>query len=122
AGGRLLLRGATRPTPGVTVAAALFAAGFGLGLFRVPNMAAVMGAFPAGQQGGAGGLAMMARTLGIVAGVATLSQVFATWRASGFEAGFTAAVVGAGGGGVVAPPGGRCLGPGGRWVMLCGAR
>ena len=96
AGGLLLLSGATRTTPAIAVAAALFAAGFGLGLFQVPNMAAVMGAFPAGQQGGAGGLAMMARTLGIVAGVATLSQVFATWRASGFEAGFTAAFLVAG--------------------------
>ena len=96
AAGLLLLSGATRTTPVIAVAAALFAAGFGLGLFQVPNMAAVMGAFPAGQQGGAGGLAMMARTLGIVAGVATLSQVFATWRVSGFEAGFAAAFVVAG--------------------------
>jgi MFS family permease len=96
AAGLLLLSGATRTTPAIAVAAALFAAGFGLGLFQVPNMAAVMGAFPAGQQGGAGGLAMMARTLGIVAGVATLSQVFATWRGNGFESGFAAAFVVAG--------------------------
>jgi len=91
--GLLLLSGATRTTPLEVVAAALFGSGFGLGLFQVPNMSAVMGAFPAGQQGGAGGLAFMARTLGIVAGVATLSQVFAMWRSSGFEAGFTAAFV-----------------------------
>lgn len=96
AGGLLLLSGATRTTPGVAVAAALFASGFGLGLFQVPNMSAVMGAFPAGQQGAAGGLAFMARTLGIVTGVATLSQVFALMRGGGFEAGFNAAFVVAG--------------------------
>jgi MFS family permease len=74
------------------VAAALFAAGFGLGLFQVPNMASVMEAFPARQQGAAGGLAFMARTLGVVTGVATLSTVFA-WRrlAAGIESGFAVA-------------------------------
>jgi hypothetical protein len=59
-------------------------------------MAAVMGAFTAGQQGAAGGLAFMTRTLGVVAGVAVLSQVFASLRGSGFEAGFSAAFVVAG--------------------------
>jgi DHA2 family multidrug resistance protein-like MFS transporter len=105
AGGLLLLSGATRVTPVVAVAVALFASGFGLGLFQVPNMTAVMGAFPAGQQGGAGGLAFMARTLGIVAGVATLSHVFATLRGGGFEAGFTAAFVVAGAAVLVAAAG-----------------
>ncbi len=96
AGGLLLLSGVARGTPAVAVAAGLFVSGFGLGLFQVPNMTAVMGAFPAGQQGAAGGLAFMARTLGVVTGVATLSQVFASLRESGFEAGFAAAFVGAG--------------------------
>ena len=96
AGGLLLLSGAARGTPAVAVAAGLFVSGFGLGLFQVPNMTAVMGAFPAGQQGAAGGLAFMARTLGVVTGVATLSQVFASLRESGFEAGFAAAFVVAG--------------------------
>ena len=96
AAGLLLLSGATRTTPAAAVAAALFASGVGLGLFQVPNMASVMGAFPAGQQGAAGGLAFMARTLGIVTGVATLSQVFASLRGSGFEAGFSAAFIVAG--------------------------
>jgi MFS family permease len=96
AAGLLLLSGATRTTPLGVIAAALFAAGFGLGLFQVPNMSVVMGAFPAGQQGGAGGLAFMARTLGIVAGVATLSHVFAGLRESGFEPAFAAAFVVAG--------------------------
>jgi MFS family permease len=94
--GLLLLSGATRTTPTGLIAAALFGSGFGLGLFQVPNMSAVMGAFPASQQGGAGGLAFMARTLGIVAGVATLSQIFAALRVRGFEAGFTTAFVVAG--------------------------
>jgi MFS family permease len=96
AGGLLMLSSATRTTPAVAVAAALLASGFGLGLFQVPNMAAVMGAFTAGQQGAAGGLAFMTRTLGVVAGVAVLSQVFASLRGSGFEAGFSAAFVVAG--------------------------
>src|SRR5206468_10686544 len=94
--GLLLLSGAGRSTPAEAVATALFASGFGLGLFQVPNMAAVMGAFPAGQQGAAGGLAFMARTLGVVSGVAVFSQVFASLRESGFEAGFAAAFVVAG--------------------------
>jgi MFS family permease len=92
AGGLLLLSRATRATSVVAVAAALFASGFGLGLFQVPNMSTVMSAFPAGQQGAAGGLAFMARTLGVVSGVAALSHVFAS-RASGFEAGFGAALL-----------------------------
>jgi MFS family permease len=96
AGGLLALSGATRATSVMLVAAALFGSGFGLGLFQVPNMSTVMAAFPVGQQGAAGGLAFMARTLGVVAGVATLSEVFASRRASGFEAGFAAAFLVAG--------------------------
>ena len=96
AGALLALSGATRTTPAVVVAAALFVSGFGLGLFQVPNMTALMGAFLAGQQGAAGGLAFMARTLGIVTGVGALSQVFASAGARGFEAGFATAFVVAG--------------------------
>jgi len=96
AAGLLLLSQATRSTPAAAVAAALFAAGFGVGLFQVPNMSAVMGAFPPSQQGAAGGLAFMARTLGIVTGVATLSEIFATLRERGFEVAFTASFVVAG--------------------------
>lgn len=69
--------GATAPA---VVAAALFAAGFGLGLFTVPNMAMVMAAFASGQQGAAGGFSFLARTLGIVAGVLVLAQTFAARR------------------------------------------
>jgi MFS family permease len=96
AAGLLLLSGATRTTPVAAVAAGLFASGGGLGLFQVPNMAAVMGAFPAGQQGAAGGLAFMARTLGTFSGVAALSQVFAHARSGGFESGYAAAFTAAG--------------------------
>lgn len=67
-------------TPIVVLGVALFGAGFGLGLFQVPNVARVMAAFPAGQQGAAGGLTFLSRTLGIVTGVATLSAVFAYRR------------------------------------------
>jgi MFS family permease len=83
---------ATDQTAAVAVAASLFAAGFGLGLFQVPNMTDLMNAFPSGQQGAAGGLAFMARTLGVVSGVTVFASVFAARRAaSGFEAAFTAA-------------------------------
>ncbi|MGH7388624.1 MAG: MFS transporter [Candidatus Rokuibacteriota bacterium] len=79
-------------TPVAVVALALLAAGAGLGVFQVPNMAAVMGAFPAGQQGAAGGFAFLARTLGTVAGVALLAEVFAVRRAAhGFDAAFATA-------------------------------
>ncbi|PYM18128.1 MAG: hypothetical protein DMD81_06750 [Candidatus Rokuibacteriota bacterium] len=95
--GLLAISRAGTTTPLALVALALFGAGFGLGLFQVPNMTAVMSAFPATQQGIAGGLAFMARTLGVVAGVTTLSAVFGAWRRSaGFEAAFVAAFVVAG--------------------------
>lgn len=86
------LSGADERTPVVLAAIALFAAGLGIGLFQVPNMSAVMAEFPAGQQGAAGGLAYMSRTLGIVAGVASLSAIFAARRdVAGFDAAFTSA-------------------------------
>lgn len=74
----LLLLGQA-PASTVLLATALFLAGFGLGVFQVPNMALVMAAFPAGHQGAAGGFTFLSRTLGTVFGVATFAQVFA-WR------------------------------------------
>jgi MFS family permease len=69
---------------------ALLTAGFGLGFFEVPNMASIMAAFPVGQQGAAGGLAFLARTLGVVAGVSILAEIFATRRTTvGFIGAFT---------------------------------
>ena len=75
-----LLSRADATTPLALLAVALFAAGSGLGIFQVPNMAVVMAAFPAAQQGAAGGLAFLARTLGTVAGVAALAQLFGVRR------------------------------------------
>jgi MFS family permease len=75
-----LLSRADAATPIAVLAVALFGAGFGLGLFQVPNMAVIMAAFPPGQQGAAGGLAFLARTLGTVAGVAVLAQLFGIRR------------------------------------------
>jgi MFS family permease len=75
-----LLSRADATTPIALLAVALFGAGYGLGLFQVPNMAVIMAAFPSAQQGAAGGLAFLARTLGTVAGVAALAQLFGARR------------------------------------------
>jgi MFS family permease len=75
-----LLSRADATTPVWVLAVALLAAGLGLGLFQVPNMAVVMAGFPSTQQGAAGGLAFLARTLGTVAGVAALAQLFGVRR------------------------------------------
>jgi MFS family permease len=80
AAGLALLSRAGPASPVLVVALALFAAGFGLGTFQVPNMAVVMAAFPALQQGAAGGFAFLARTLGVVTGVLGLAQLFAVRR------------------------------------------
>jgi MFS family permease len=69
-------------TPLALVALALFVAGFGLGFFEVPNMATIMAAFPSGRQGAAGGLSFLARTLGVVAGVAAVGQIVAARSAA----------------------------------------
>ena len=89
------------------VAGALFAAGFGLGVFQVPNMTWIMAAFAPGQQGAAGGVAFLTRTLGVVAGVLGLSAVFGARRAAlGFDAAFagtfTLAAIAVGAAGLVA--------------------
>jgi MFS family permease len=94
AAGLAFLGAAGAATPLALVAAALFAAGLGLGVFAVPNMAQVMEAFPAGRQGAAGGLAFLARTLGVVVGVLVLAQVFGAARAAlGFDAAWTRAML-----------------------------
>ena len=69
-------------TPLVAVGAALVCVGLGLGLFQVPNLTQVMGAFPPARQGAAGGLAFTGRTLGIVAGVQVNAAVFAALERS----------------------------------------
>ncbi len=79
--GLFVLSRADGVTPLSLLALTLFGAGFGLGLFQVPNMTLVLAAFPPGQQGAAGGLTFLARTLGVVVGVAILAEIFAARRA-----------------------------------------
>ena len=69
-------------TPLAAIALALFVAGFGLGFFEVPNMAAIMAAFPSSRQGAAGGFSFLARTLGVVTGVAVTGQIVAARSAA----------------------------------------
>jgi fucose permease len=56
------------------IAGALWLQGFGLGLFQVANMDFVMGTMPRFQQGVAGSLTMLTRTLGVV-GCATMGAM-----------------------------------------------
>ncbi len=58
------------------VAVALSVVGLGLGVFEAPNMSFVMGAIPRNQQGVAGSIANMMRTLGIVFGATLWSMLF----------------------------------------------
>lgn len=78
--GLLLMSRADPSTRLEVVALALLAAGFGVGLFQVTNMTQIMAAFASAQQGAAGGFAFLSRTLGVVAGVTALAQLFAVRR------------------------------------------
>jgi MFS family permease len=92
AAGLVSLSGAGPTTSSGVLAAALLAAGLGLGFFQAPNMTALMAEFPSREQGTAGGFAFLARTLGTVAGVMALAQIFAVARASaGFDVAFARA-------------------------------
>jgi hypothetical protein len=54
----------------------------------------IMAAFTPGQQGAAGGLAFLARTLGVVVGVSLLGEIFAVRQASvGFFGAFAECMV-----------------------------
>ncbi len=55
--------------------------GVGLGLFLVPNTSFVMASIPRDQQGVAGGMSQMMRTVGVVSGVASANTLFAARRA-----------------------------------------
>lgn len=89
AAGLFVLSRAGSATPLALLALTLFAAGFGLGLFQVPNMTIVLAAFPPGQQGAAGGFTFLARTLGLVTGVAVLAEIFSARRpVVGFQAAY----------------------------------
>lgn len=69
------LSGETATLPAVLT---LGLVGAGVGLFQVPNMSFVMGAIPRDQQGVAGGMSQMMRTLGVVLGVTGASTLFAS--------------------------------------------
>jgi MFS family permease len=76
AGGLVLVARCGAGTPLPLVGAALAFVGFGLGVFQVPNIAQTMAAFPARQQGMAGGFAFLSRTLGVVMGVQSAAWLF----------------------------------------------
>lgn len=65
----------------LTVILALGCVGLGLGMFQTPNMSFVMGAIPREQQGVAGSMSQMMRTLGVVVGVTSASMLFGSRRA-----------------------------------------
>lgn len=62
----------------MSIALALSLVGLGLGMFQTPNMSFVMGAIPRAQQGVAGGMSQMMRTLGVVLGVTGASMLFSS--------------------------------------------
>ena len=97
AAGLLAIAAITGATPLPLVGACLALVGFGAGLFQVPNLALMMAAFPAAQQGAAGGLAFLARTLGSAAGVQAAAALFdARLARDGFLPAFHAAFLAAG--------------------------
>jgi EmrB/QacA subfamily drug resistance transporter len=63
-------------TATLLVAGLLFLQGFGQGLFQVANMDFIMGSIPRHQQGIAGSLTMLTRTIGVVAGATLGSGIF----------------------------------------------
>jgi MFS family permease len=86
---------ATTPLPLVGLCLALV--GFGAGLFQVPNLALMMAAFAPAQQGAAGGLAFLARTLGSAVGVQAAAALFdARLPRDGFLGAFHATFLAAG--------------------------
>src|SRR4029453_7171230 len=64
----------------VLVVLALGLVGLGLGVFQTPNMSFVMGSIPRAQQGVAGSMSQMMRTLGVVLGVTSTSMLFSSRR------------------------------------------
>ncbi len=65
----------------LSVALTLASVGLGLGIFQTPNMSFIMGAIPRAQQGVAGSMSQMMRTLGVVLGVTGASMLFGSRRA-----------------------------------------
>jgi MFS family permease len=75
--GLLIIATLTSTTSLVVVGAAMALVGLGVGLFQVPNLALMMAFFPPAQQGVAGGLAFLSRTLGSAVGVQVTAALFA---------------------------------------------
>ena len=74
--GLLAISRMTEQTPLVVVGVAMGLVGIGVGLFQVPNLAQLIAAFPAAQQGAAGGLGFLGRTLGSAVGVQVTAALF----------------------------------------------
>ncbi|HEU4439283.1 MAG TPA: MFS transporter [Methylomirabilota bacterium] len=74
--GLLAISRMTEQTPLAVVGVAMGLVGIGVGLFQVPNLAQLMAAFPAAQQGAAGGLGFLGRTLGSAVGVQVTAALF----------------------------------------------
>jgi EmrB/QacA subfamily drug resistance transporter len=71
----------------VVLATSMFANGIGVGLFQVAYFDVVTGTLPRGDRGVAGSLAMVTRTLGVVAGATLLMLAFQTIGNSAMLAG-----------------------------------
>jgi MFS family permease len=74
--GLLAIARMTEATPLPLVGAGMALVGLGVGLFQVPNLAQMMAAFPQAQQGAAGGLGFLGRTLGSAVGVQVTAVLF----------------------------------------------
>jgi MFS family permease len=97
AAGLLAIGAVSETTPIALLGVAMALVGFGAGLFQVPNLALMMAAFPPAQQGAAGGLAFLGRTLGSAVGVQATALLFAArLPRDGFLAAFHAAFLAAG--------------------------
>jgi MFS family permease len=79
------------PWETVAIVGALVLQGFGVGLFQVAYMDAVMATIPRRQRGIAGSVAMLTRTLGIVGGATLLTLLFHAVEGSAAAAGHDAA-------------------------------
>jgi MFS family permease len=94
--GLLTIATLTGGTSLVLVGVAMALVGLGVGLFQVPNLAQMMASFPPAQQGVAGGLAFLSRTLGSAVGVQVTAALFdARVGRDGFLSAFHAAFLAA---------------------------
>ena len=94
--GLLMIATLTTGTSLVLVGVAMALVGLGVGLFQVPNLAQMMASFPPAQQGVAGGLAFLSRTLGSAVGVQVTAALFdARVARDGFLSAFHAAFLAA---------------------------